>query len=764
MLADLLDGTRDRLADELAYRAASAGLAEPPLAARRLRLRTLVEELIEELRRGGAEAPARPSTGLMARSDQALEVRERELVQRYLIGEIEQEHLEASPRETAIVARWAMQAERARLREQCQRLSALLDGVKESAAVLAPDGRLLYCNRRAFQRLHQVVRVPREEIIGKTFADLGLVPELVVGCSLGQLVPAARAHESRELTFLGRTKESQFDAIYQPDGTVAAVAVVIRDIHRRRQARTRLALLSKLGELVGMSDPDQLVEALVRVPIPELADWCTINLLENGRIRRTVVAHADPSKAPLRDAIMRNPPAWERHPLWQELLTGGFQLLTEVSDDMLRRFATNEERYRLLSLVGLRSLMVAPLVSRGQIFGILSLAYTAESGRRYGRDAPALVEEVALHAGHAFENARLMKDLKASEGRFRIALAAARTLVFEQDAALRYVWSYAPVARGNVLGKTHEESFPPEEAATLTKIKRRVLDEGVNVDEELDLTFGGQESRHYRETIEPMRDHDGKVVGLIGAATDITEQQRMRQQLAEELTFHERMTGILGHDLRNPLTVIAMAADRQLRSEDLPQEGRDQALRIRRSAGRMREMIDTLLDFTRLRFLGGLSVSPVPADLGEIARGAVEEMRAIWPERPMELEVHGDVRGEWDPARMSQTVSNLVGNAVTHGERGTPVQISVEGEGGEVDLEVHNWGAPIPPDLMPAVFEPFRHGALQDRSPRGLGLGLYIVEQIAVAHGGTVNVSSSAEDGTTFTVRLPRKGGVVGAS
>jgi signal transduction histidine kinase len=219
------------------------------------------------------------------------------------------------------------------------------------------------------------------------------------------------------------------------------------------------------------------------------------------------------------------------------------------------------------------------------------------------------------------------------------------------------------------------------------------------------------------------------------------------------------MIGVLSHDLRSPLATIALAADRHLRSGDLPHKERDQALRIRRSAGRMQEMIDTLLDFTRLRFLGRFSVSPVPADLGEIARGAIDELRVVRPDHPIELEVGGDARGEWDPARMAQVVSNLVGNAINHGERGAPVRVSVQGDAREVELEVHNSGSPIPPEVIPVLFQPFRRGILEDRSPWGLGLGLYIVEQIVAAHGGKVTVQSSANDGTTFTVRLPRKSG-----
>ena len=273
--------------------------------------------------------------------------------------------------------------------------------------------------------------------------------------------------------------------------------------------------------------------------------------------------------------------------------------------------------------------MVVPLVSRGQITGIITFAYTKESGRRYGRDDPPVAEEIALHAAQAFENARLMKDLKASETRFRIALAGARTAVYEQDTALRYVWYYNPLMSRNLLGKTHEQELPADEAALLTRAKRRVLEEGEGVAGGDGLHVrAATERRHFRETIEPLRDDTGKIVGVIGAATDITEQQRTQQQLTAELDFRERMMGILGHDLRNPLGTIVMASDMLLRRADVIAGARDQLLRIRRAAGRMQEMIDTLLDFTRARFMGKVPVTRVPGDLEEIAHGAIDELRA----------------------------------------------------------------------------------------------------------------------------------------
>ena len=158
--------------------------------------------------------------------------------------------------------------------------------------------------------------------------------------------------------------------------------------------------------------------------------------------------------------------------------------------------------------------------------------------------------------------------------------------------------------RTDLLGKTHEQRLPAEEAALLTRAKRRVLEQGESVHEEMDFTFGGEERRHVRETIEPLRDHAGKIVGVIGAATDITEQQRTQRQLTDELHFRERMMGILGHDLRNPLNAVIDGGRHAAARADDAAEARDHLLRLRRAAGRMQEMIDTLLDFTRARFMG----------------------------------------------------------------------------------------------------------------------------------------------------------------
>jgi len=148
----------------------------------------------------------------------------------------------------------------------------------------------------------------------------------------------------------------------------------------------------------------------------------------------------------------------------------------------------------------------------------------------------------------------------------------------------------------------------------------------------------------------------------------------------------------------------------------------------------------------------------VATDLVELCRRVVGELTSAHPERTIDVTAHGNASGTWDPGRISQVVSNLVGNALTHGDSAAPVRVSIDGGEREVALNVHNLGLPISEDQIATLFEPFRRGATVPASARarGLGLGLHIVKQIVIAHGGTIGVRSCASDGTTFSVALPR--------
>jgi signal transduction histidine kinase len=235
------------------------------------------------------------------------------------------------------------------------------------------------------------------------------------------------------------------------------------------------------------------------------------------------------------------------------------------------------------------------------------------------------------------------------------------------------------------------------------------------------------------------------------------ELARQRQEVAETLRLHEMFVAVLGHDLRNPLAALAMGTD--VLRHQLTDEGQLRTLdRMTSASRRMTAMIEQLLDLTRARLAGGLSASwKVEAlDVGELVGRAVEELRAAHSAREIALEIEGDCKTRGDSGRLLQLFSNLTGNALHHGLKGCAVGLSVAGEEQSVVVQIHNEGV-IPPELMPELFQPFRARGDGYSRPGGLGLGLFISQQVVLAHGGDISVASNTEAGTVFTVRLPRR-------
>ena len=244
-------------------------------------------------------------------------------------------------------------------------------------------------------------------------------------------------------------------------------------------------------------------------------------------------------------------------------------------------------------------------------------------------------------------------------------------------------------------------------------------------------------------------DEQGRFIHTRCFTHDITDRKRLDEA-------KQQFVDILSHDLRNPLGAITAAAHFMLQTGDLPDRHVVTAGRIARSADRMSRMIADLLDFARGRMGGGIPIAPTSADLAAICRHIVEEAQGGHPDRDIRLTTAGQTNGVWDPDRIAQVVSNLTANAVEHGP--DPVAIAVDGtEEDAVVLSVANGGPAIPNDILATIFQPF--------SPRstggeraGLGLGLFIVREIVLAHNGTIDVESTEAAGTRFTVRLPRTG------
>jgi PAS domain S-box-containing protein len=240
---------------------------------------------------------------------------------------------------------------------------------------------------------------------------------------------------------------------------------------------------------------------------------------------------------------------------------------------------------------------------------------------------------------------------------------------------------------------------------------------------------------------------------VIGVLRDST-----RHHQADE--FRKLAAGVIAHDLRSPLSAIKLASQLLIDGEALPASAGHKVEVVVRTVDRMVNMAERLLLYSQAQFGGGLSLEKGSTDLEQICREAIGDVQISHPDRQIHFEAEGDCRGTWDRTRVSEVVSNLVENAVKYGQPGQPIHVVARDDGVEVVLRVHNLGPPIPTESIPALFEPF-HRAQSQRGPGedSFGLGLYIVREIVAAHGGTIEVSSSAAAGTTFSVRLPRDTG-----
>lgn len=227
---------------------------------------------------------------------------------------------------------------------------------------------------------------------------------------------------------------------------------------------------------------------------------------------------------------------------------------------------------------------------------------------------------------------------------------------------------------------------------------------------------------------------------------------RQKQQLEETLRLNELFVAAVGHDLRNPLNSMMMCAE-LLGGPNADPETLRVVDRLKASGRRMTQMIEELLDLSRVRLGAGLPVSRQRCDARVVAERAIAELRVANGDRNLELDAV-TVEGDWDASRLEQLISNLVGNALTHGSPGSVVRVRVSREKDSLRLEVHNAGE-IPAELVGQIFAPFVSKRAGKKRGDGLGLGLYIVEQIVLAHGGHVDVHSSPGEGTTFVVHLP---------
>lgn len=240
------------------------------------------------------------------------------------------------------------------------------------------------------------------------------------------------------------------------------------------------------------------------------------------------------------------------------------------------------------------------------------------------------------------------------------------------------------------------------------------------------------------------------------------------QGLAEAmLTYSEHMASsrdtflaVLGHDLRSPLGALNSCV--HLLGRVVDGKSNERALRIaKQSITAISEMITDLLEYTRTRLGRGIEVTPLHGNFSSLCEEAFDQVCAAYPQRKLEAHVAPELILNFDAPRMRQVLSNLLNNAVQHGDPAFPVMLAVHAQAQNVILIVKNHGTPIPADSMQVIFNPLvqvvsKESEPHERPATSLGLGLFIAREIVKGHHGTITVASSAEEGTSFVVRLPR--------
>lgn len=252
-------------------------------------------------------------------------------------------------------------------------------------------------------------------------------------------------------------------------------------------------------------------------------------------------------------------------------------------------------------------------------------------------------------------------------------------------------------------------------------------------------------------------------------STDLEDLTRFNEAIDQSLTesitqftqdldrSKEMFLAILGHDLRTPIGAILTSSTFMVETKELVEPYLTLTSRIVSSAARMNQMVGALLDFTRSRLGGGIPITPAPMNMGKAVHEVVSEIEAGHPGRKIEVSARGSLDGEWDCARMSQVLTNLIGNALEHGSERADVNVDVLADERELTIAVHNNGTAIPAEQLDGIFVAMKQKEPEGGSSGNLGLGLYIADQIVRGHKGRLTVESSDEHGTTFTIHLPRR-------
>lgn len=557
---------------------------------------------------------------------------------------------------------------------------------------------------------------------------------------------------------------------FAPEELRARVGAMLRaqrlreGMQRQSQRLELVALLAKRLTAAGPSVP-AVLNGLCSTLITVVCDGCLVwtdLMLPVGR-RFASLCHGDPKSAAVIQALLH---AELEH-----------QFASESEGDARPRFLNPSARRAAKALVPpqlhayldefeIRGLALLPLRDLNGVRGTVAV-WRGPSKEGFSEDDLALLETCLDYCALTLQNAQLYEAEQRMRARLDATLDQLPVGVIVADehgqTCLRNRISreilgdsmeldphFTELQQNSRYESPSGEIYPPDQMPLARALAGEVV-----LGEEVVVRLPGGVLRTLRASGAPVLSEDGARVGGVVAFEDISEQKAAAREREQVAQFQAQFIGIIGHDLRNPLSAIKMATIVLGH-----QVGKDNPLltRIAASSERMRRIIDQLLDLTRARLGGGILLATKLVNIVEVTRNVIDELQTAYPQSRFDCQLDPVPLGEWDEGRLEQVLSNVISNAVLHGHRDHPVKIRLRHANGEAVCEVHNEnsdGKAIPPEVLRILFEPFRRGRDEQQHSQGLGLGLFIAHEIVGAHRGRIEVQSTADQGTIFRIILP---------
>ncbi|HZG36249.1 MAG TPA: ATP-binding protein [Gaiellaceae bacterium] len=637
-------------------------------------------------------------------------------------------------------------------RESEQRYRLLADAVPQIVWTADAEAHTTYYNRRWFE----YTGLDPETSSGDDWRDVVHPEDLAVLTGAWdetvddpwEFEYRLRDASGRYRWHLGRAQPTRDD-----DGALVGWVGTALDIEDRRAAEERVRFLAEAGWLLGSSlDYERTLADVARLVVPRVADWCSVDVLHDGALRRVAVAHVDPLKVALaRELEQRYPSDPEAaFGVPAVIRTGKPELVPEIDAELLAQAVRDELHGEILADLGLHSYLCVPLVARDQVLGAITFVQS-ESGRRYGEEDLAVAEELARHAAIAIDNARLYSEAERRAQAARVLDSVGDgVLLVDLDGVVR-LWNPAAAAltglpEAEVLGRPLRDVVPEwgrlreivPVATSPTEPTRAVT---------TPLEIGGREL---------WISGTGVAVeeGTVYAFRDLTEERELEKMRAD-------FVATVSHELRTPLAAIYGSAQTLRRPDlDLGEELQHELLGvIATESDRLASIVNDLLLSSHLDS-GRLHVAIESCDPRELASGVVESARAYVPEGVvLELDVpEGLPPVAADRGQLRQVLTNLVDNAIKYSPGGGTVALRVEdGDGaGAVRFSVEDRGLGIPSTEHRRIFEKFyRLDPDMTRGIGGTGLGLYICRELVRRMDGQIWVESTLGEGSRFVVELP---------